>query len=177
MQGQVQEFGASKAGKPKIKVSGNWYFCKTDRDTGEPMFDKPVLNQMIDMVTGSFVMGESTFLTLESWKPANVIHPTGPVRTQSAPRAQAPQRPAQGAATPSPYIEEATLRYISNVLGNLCAAKTITQPGQLLAWFNAAKLAHEGKSSGTPFSDALPGREPGSDDNYEPSRTADGDRT
>lgn len=161
--GTVQEFGASKAGKPKIKVSGKWYFCKTDRDTGEPAFDKPSLNQMIEMVTGSFEMGENTFFTLESWKPVCSV------ATQSAPRQQAPQRPAQGAATPATYIEEASLRFISNVVGQAIAAKTITTPGQILAWFNGAKSALEGKPSGTPFSDALPGRElpsrePGQDD-------------
>jgi hypothetical protein len=160
--GTVQEFGQSKAGKPKIKVSGNWYFCKTDKDSGEPVFDKPGLGQVIDMVTGSFQMGDNTFLTLESWKPSG-----GSTPTQSATR-QAPQRPSPS-AQPAAYIDEASLRFISNVVGQAIAAKTITTPGQILAWFNSAKSALEGKPSAAAFDDALPERVPGADDDYRPS--------
>lgn len=158
--GTVQEFGASKAGKPKIKISGNWYFCKTDKDTGQPAFDKPALNQAIEMVTGSFVTGENTFLTLESWKPV------GATQSQRASQSIAQTGPSAKTEPAPAYIDEASLRFISNVVGQAIAAKTISTPGQMLAWFTAAKLALEGKQSPTPFSDNLPGREPGSDDDY-----------
>lgn len=155
MQGQVQEFSQSKSGKPKIKVSGKWYFCKTDRDTGEAVFDKPALNQMIEMTTGSFQMGENTFATLESWRPAGAV-------TQIS--TSQPQRAAQPAPSAN-YIDEASLRFISNVVGQALAAGTIKTPGEISAWFSAAKAALEGKPAAEPFSDRMPG----ADDDYHPA--------
>lgn len=157
MIGQVQELNRSAGGKPKAKIAGVWYFLPTDRDTGQG--DSPLVNQSVEYDIGeSFTMGDKTFQTISRWRPAGQSQP---VQTQSAPRAsQSPPQRQAPLPTAATYIDEASLRFISNVIGQAIAAKTITTPGQILAWVTSAKLALEGKASATPYSDPLPPREP-----------------
>jgi hypothetical protein len=157
MIGTVQEIGQSKGGKPKAKIAGKWYFLPTDRDTGHG--DSPAVNQSIEFEEGIPFGDNGQFLTISKWRPAG---------QQARPQPAQQQRPAPQAAKPAEYIDEASLRFISNVVGSAIAAKTITTPGQVSAWFNAAKAALEGKGAEIPFSDDVP---PMTDDNYEPTNT------
>lgn len=125
----VQEIGKTQKGTPRAKINGEWYFL--GRGIGAP----PV-GQSLEIKEGTFQFADGKDAkTIEAW------------------------RPAQAGSTPAPsqpnaaYIEEANLRFISNVVGSAIAAKTITEPGQVLAWFNAAKNALVGKSADIPFAD------------------------
>lgn len=144
MQVTVQELAKSSGGKPKCKAGGKWYFLQTDKDTG--VGASPAVGQSIEIRTGSFTMGDKTFETIEAWRPAQADQPQA---TQGL-RRDAP------APTTANYIEEASLRFISNVVGQAIAAKTISEPGQILAWFTAAKAALEGKAAPAPYDDAMP---------------------
>lgn len=155
----VQELGASKGGKPKVKANGVWYFLNDDVS--------PTVGQSIEIKTGSFSIDGKTFQTIEAWRP--------PQNGQG----QAPAR--QGTAAPSgksDYLQEAELRYISNIMAKAIESKLITEPAQLLSWYQGAKAAHEGKPAAIPFNDNIPiGRVPGSDDEgYEQMGTAAGGR-
>jgi hypothetical protein len=146
----VQELAKSSGGKPKCKAGGVWYFLPTDKDTGQGT--SPAVGQQIEIRTGSFTMGDKTFQTIEAWRPA---------QSQQEPQQNQAPRPAiQGAATQANYIDEASLRFISNVVGQAIAAKTISSPGQILGWFTAAKAALEGKPAPAPFDDEIPQGDP-----------------
>jgi hypothetical protein len=132
----VQEYGQSQSGKPKVKASGNWYFL--DKSVEQ----KPPLGP-VEIKEGSFTMGDKTFKTIEAWRPVG-----GNGQTQH--HAQAP------AAPPAGYIDEASMRFISNCVGSAITAGTIKEPGQILAWFQAAKAALHGGEADQPFDDRIP---------------------
>lgn len=141
----VQELGKSGGGKPKCKANNVWYFLPTDKDTGEG--NSPAVGQVIEIKTGFFEMGNppKRFETIEAWRPAGQSQPQQPA-TQPQQQRQAP------AADPSQaFIGQG---FISNVVGQAIAAKTITEPGQILAWFMGAKAALEGKPAPAPFDDS-----------------------
>jgi hypothetical protein len=140
----VQEVGQSKSGKPKVKAGGNWYFMGGSRDTGP--INPPVVGQTIEARTGSFMIDGKGFLTIEAWR-----------LPQANQAGQGPQR--QAPPPPAGYIDEASLRFISNVVGSAIAAGTVKDPGQVNSWFQAAKNALEGKSAPIPFDDTVPGKE------------------
>lgn len=131
--GVVQEWGKSSKGTPKVKIGGEWYF------QGRGLQTKPELGQ-----TGSFtykLFGDRNNLrSLESWN----VHNSPPRANGEAPKA------------PAGYIDEASMRFISNVVGSAITAGAIKEPGQVLAWHNAAKLALQGKPAGEPFDDDVP---------------------
>jgi hypothetical protein len=131
----IQEYGASQSGLPKTKASGKWYFL--GKSLGQPP-----MGQQVEIKEGSFAMGNKTFPTIEAWRrPAG-----GNASTQiDAPAPSAP---------PAGYVDEATMRFISNCVGSAIMAKTITEPGQILSWYQAAKSAHEGKPAPIPFDDS-----------------------
>lgn len=126
---QVQEYGKSAGGKPKVKASGKWFFLGRD-------IEQPPLGASVEIKEGSFKAGDATFATIEAWRPA------GGGNTQQPP-----------AAPPAGYVDEASMRFISNCVGSAIAAGTIKEPGQLLSWFQAAKAALEGKQAPDPFGD------------------------
>jgi hypothetical protein len=134
----VQEYGQSQSGAPKVKASGNWYFLNKD-------LDKPPMGQ-IEIKEGSFKMGDKTFKTIEAWRPAG-----GNGQTQHTGASPSPAVPPAG-----DYIDEASMRFISNCVGQAIAAKTITEPGQILPWFEAAKAALRGDEAAKPFNDSIP---------------------
>jgi hypothetical protein len=138
----VQELGTSQGGKPKCKANNVWYFLPTDKDTGQGA--SPSVGQSIEIRAGSFKMGDKTFQTIEAWRPAG--------QQQSAPTSQSAPRAPQPDASQA-FIGQG---FISNVVGQAIAAKTITEPGQILPWFNAAKAALEGKAAPAPFDDRIP---------------------
>jgi hypothetical protein len=127
----VQEFSKSQSGRPKVKASGEWYFL--NQDLGNPPLGP------VEIKEGSFRMGDKTFKTIEAWR-----LPSG----NSAPA----QQPTQA----NGYIDEASMRFISNCVGSAIMAKTIIEPGQILPWFLAAKAATEGKHAPIPFDDRIP---------------------
>lgn len=131
----AQELGQSKNGAPKVKASGTWYFL--NKKLGSPPIGVP-----IEIREGSF--GDNNqFKTIEDWRPAG-----GNGQTQH--HAQAP------AAPPVDYVDEATMRFISNCVGSAISSGTIKEPGQILAWFSAAKAAISGQKAPIPFDDRVP---------------------
>lgn len=147
----VQELGKSSGGKPKCKANNVWYFLPTDKDTGEG--PSPLVGQVVEIRTGSFEAGGKTFQTIEAWRPKS--QDSQNQQSQPSPQAQQ-QRPAAPIDTSQAFIGQG---FISNVVGQAINAKTITEPGQILAWFNAAKNALEGKPAAEPFSDPLPAQQ------------------
>lgn len=133
---QIQEYGQSKNGAPKVKASGVWYFLGRG-------LDKPPLSASIEIREGSFG-DQGQHKTIEAWRPAG-----GNGHSQQQ-HAQAP------AAPPAGYVDEASMRFISNCVGSAITAKTITEPGQISSWFKAAKAALEGKDAPIPFDDRVP---------------------
>lgn len=133
---QVQEFGQSAGGKPKVKASGKWFFL--GRDIGQPP-----LGASVEIKEGSFRAGDSTYPTIEAWRP------TG--GNGSPPQQQNASAPA---APPAGYVDEASMRFISNCVGSAIMAKTITEPGQIRQWFQSAKAAT--KDLPAPFDDRIP---------------------
>ena len=158
----VQELGQSKGGKPKCKANGKWYFLPTDKDTG--FGNSPTLGQVIEIEEGKPFGDEGQFLTISRWRPAgNVGQTAGASKGDGNRIAPTPtQAPIQTADVHQAFIGQG---FISNVVGSAIAAGLIKSPGQVLDWYNAAKLALEGKKAAVPFSDNLPRpREPGQDD-------------
>lgn len=151
----VQEHGQTKSGNPKVRANGKWYFLA--RDIGAP----PAVGATVEIRTGSFTMGEppKVFETIEAWRPAGQVQPTVAQPSYAPPNqqyaAQTSARPAKQEPVDE-YIDEASLRYISNVVGQAIAAKTIVEPGQILAWHLAAKASLKNQSAPVPFDDRIP---------------------
>jgi hypothetical protein len=132
----VQELGQSKNGAPKVKASGTWYFLNKK-------LDNPPVGSTVDIKEGSF--GDNNqFKTIEAWRPVG-----GNGQTQH--HAQAPAAPPAGE-----YVDEASMRFISNCVGSAISSGTIKEPGQILAWFQAAKAAISGQKAAIPFDDRIP---------------------
>jgi hypothetical protein len=132
---QVQELGKSKNGAPKVKASGTWYFLNKK-------LDDPPVGSSIEIKEGSF--GDNNqFKTIEAWRSA------GGNGSQQH-NAQAP------AAPPADYVDEASMRFISNCVGSAIQCGTIKEPGQILSWFQAAKAAISGQKAAIPFDDRVP---------------------
>jgi hypothetical protein len=130
----VQEHGASKGGKPKVKASGNWYFLGSD-------ISQPALGITIEIREGSFTMGDTTFKTIEAWRPAPSNN-------------AAPAQAAVAGKPPAGYVDEATLRFISNCVGSAITAQTIKEPSQISAWVRGARAAITETADG--FDDKIP---------------------
>jgi hypothetical protein len=126
---QVQEYGKSSGGKPKVKASGKWFFLGKE-------IEQPPMGTSVEIKEGSFRAGDKTFATIEAWRPA------GGGNAQQPP-----------AAPPAGYVDEASMRFISNCVGSAISAQTIKEPGQILSWFQAAKAALDGKRAADPFGD------------------------
>lgn len=129
---QIQEYGKSAGGKPKVKASNRWFFLGRD-------IESPPLGASVEIKEGSFKAGDATFATIEAWRPA------GGGNAQQSP-----------AAPPAGYVDEASMRFISNCVGSAISAGAIKEPGQISAWFQAGKAALEGKPAPIPFDDRVP---------------------
>lgn len=134
----VQEYGQSQSGSPKVKASGKWYFLNKS-------LERPPLGP-IEIKEGAFQMGNppKTFETIEAWRPVG-----GNGSTQH--NAQAPAAPPAG-----DYVDEASMRFISNCVGSAITSGVIKEPGQILAWFTGAKAAISGQKAPIPFDDRVP---------------------
>lgn len=126
----VQEHGLSKGGKPKVKASGKWYFLARD-------IAQPPIGAAVEIQEGSFKAGDSTFATIEKWRT-----PEGQQQTSGKP--------------PAGYIDEASMRFISNCVGSAITSGTIKEPGQIRAWFQAAKAALSPPADEPEFDDRIP---------------------
>jgi len=133
----VQEYGQSQSGSPKVKASGKWYFLNKS-------LDRPPMGA-VEIKEGSFQMGDKTFPTIEAWRPAG-----GNGHTQHN------AQPAPAAPPAGDYVDEASMRFISNCVGSAITSGTIKEPGQILAWFTAAKAALNGQKAPIPFDDRVP---------------------
>lgn len=137
----VQELGKSKNGAPKVKASGVWYFLNKK-------LDSPGVGSSIEIREGSF--GDNNqFKTIEAWRSA------GGTGSQQ-------HNGSATAAPPAGYVDEASMRFISNCVGSAITSGAIKEPGQIGSWFKAAKAALEGKDAPIPFDD----RVPSDDDNW-----------
>jgi hypothetical protein len=134
----VQEFGQSQSGSPKVKASGKWYFLNKS-------LERPPLGQ-IEIKEGAFQMGNppKTFETIEAWRPVGA-------NGSQQHNAQAP-----AAAPAGDYVDEASMRFISNCVGSAIQCGTIKEPGQIFSWFTAAKAALNGQKAPIPFDDRVP---------------------
>lgn len=127
MIGTVQELGASKNGKPKVKIDGIWYFAgRCDISTVKP-------GNVLDFTFSEF--GEprngKRMRGLDNWaftSQASIPH---------AAEVQA----KLGEPAPSNYIDEAELRFISNVVGSAISAGTLKEPQDVTKWAIAARGA------------------------------------
>jgi hypothetical protein len=132
----VQELGKSKNGAPKVKASGTWYFLNKT-------LDSPNVGSTVEIREGSF--GDNNqFKTIEAWRPAGGNGHSTQQRNASAPT-----------APPAGYVDEASMRFISNCVGSAITAGHCKEPGQINAWFKAAKAALEGKDAPIPFDDHI----------------------
>jgi hypothetical protein len=137
MQGVVNERGASQRGTPKLKIDGTWYVAsKLNLDGIE---------------SGSRV----------EFEPSTFPGQNGPVKCINSIR---PVQASGGGGAPAKVAnavsDDATMRFISNIVGSAVTAKTITEPAQIAAWYQAAKMAATAP--------ALPVRRPPSDDEPPP---------
>lgn len=147
----IQEHGQTKSGNTKVKSNGKWYFLA--RDIGAA----PAVGATIEIREGSFMMGDppKEFATIEAWRPVGQVPPQAAAPAQQTRPAFHNQGPSKQAPADE-HIDEAKLRYISNVVGQAIAAKTIVEPGQVLAWFQAALASLKNQSAPVPFDDRIP---------------------
>jgi len=97
----------------------------------------------VEIREGSFTFPDGKLQkTIEAWRPIN-----GANATPAAPPPPAPN---------ADYIDEASLRFISNVVGSAITAGAIKSPGQVLSWFQSAKAALTGKPATNSFDDDIP---------------------
>ena len=136
----VQEYGKSQGGSPKVKANGVWYFLNKD-------CQQPPLGP-VDIKVGSFQMGNppKSFATIEDWRPAG-----GNGQTQHNGASPSPAAPPAG-----DYTDEATMRFASNCVGSAITSGVIMEPGQILAWYQAALKATKGQPAPIPFDDRVP---------------------
>ncbi len=127
MIGTVQELGARKNGKPKVKIDGIWYFAgRCDISTVKP-------GNVLDFTFSEF--GEprngKRMRGLDNWaftSQASIPH-------------AAEVQDKRGEPASSNYIDEAELRFISNVVGSDISAKTILVGPEVTGWALAAQEA------------------------------------
>lgn len=117
----MTEAGKTSTGKQKLKIGGHWYYLGRALKGASP-----AVGTAIDLKYSLF--GDKGDLrSLEAWRPS-----------QDAKAAQA--------ATPVPAgIDEASLRFISNVVGSAIMSGACKDPVAVSIWFNAAKGALECK--------------------------------
>ena len=115
----VIDVGKTPKGRPTVKGAG-------ERDgylVGDEVHTVPAVGQTIEARITSSTRGDKTYLWLNEWR---LVAQTAsaPVHINS---------PSVAAATP-----DASLRFISNVVGQAIQAKTISKPEEIKAWAVAA---------------------------------------
>lgn len=132
MFGVLQEFGRSKAGNPKLKIDGRWY------PAGRNNLDGLVEGGRVEYEEGSFPGSDGKPVAcINKIRPAPVANGPGPVSGAVGAIVS-----RQSAVIPvSAPVDEASLRFISNVVGSAIAAKTLDSPTDIRAWTLAAREA------------------------------------
>jgi hypothetical protein len=114
--GIIQEIGKTSKQTPKIKVNGGWVYA------GKLSIDGMIVGRTIEYFTSDFqVAPGKTIQMIESWAPAK----------------DAPLTPQ--APLPPRGMDEAHLRFCSNVVGSAISSGAIKAPADIGAWFCAAK--------------------------------------
>ena len=132
--GTVQQFGASKNGKPKVQIDSQWYFLGKTEMTGVSVGDR------ISFEAKAF--GERGDLWgLQKWAkvPAssNGVH-ADPPKPSLAPH---PSAPYATPSTPTGSLDEPMRQTCSNIIANLARAGTLKSPDELDVWIAAIKAA------------------------------------
>lgn len=118
--GTVNEFCQSRSGKPQVKIDGAYYFVGKCNIDGMSVGDK------IEFESNLFG-DRMTLKGLQTWK-----------RAQGAAPAAAN---GNGARVINAVSDDATMRFISNVVGSAITAGTIKDPKDIAPWYRAAKAA------------------------------------
>lgn len=130
--GQVTEIGKTQKGKMKFKIGGQWYY------EGRALSGSyPNPGQSVE-VRYTLFGDKGDLRSLEVWRPVS--------------NGSAPVASVQSATG----LDEASLRFISNVVGSAITAGAIKDPGQVNSWFQSAKAALSGKAADIPFDDHIP---------------------
>jgi hypothetical protein len=133
MQGVVNERGASQRGTPKLKIDGTWYVAsKLNLDGIE---------------SGSRV----------EYEPGSFPGQNGPVKCINSIRpVQAASGNGATAKVANAVSDDATMRFISNVVGSAITAGTLKTPAEIAAWYRAAKKAATAPAGDPEFDDDIP---------------------
>lgn len=133
MFGTVQEMNPSKSGKSmKLKINGKWLTAG-----GRVNLDGVSAGGYVEYEEGSFPGSDGTMIAcINRIRPAQA----GAAIAQQG-SSQPPCGVINGGAPQSAAVDEASLRFISNVVGSAIAAKTIENPTDVRAWTLAAREA------------------------------------
>lgn len=130
---QIQEVSKTQSGSFKAKINGVWHICNRKITAAPPV-------GAVEVEVGNWHTNDGKDIpTIERWR-----------ETKQADASQAAPLPA-----PKNYMDEASLRYISNVVGSAITAGTLKEPGQILSWYLGAKNSLEGKGTSVPFDDTI----------------------
>jgi hypothetical protein len=120
MIGIVNEIGTTQAGKPKVKIGEVWFY------PGRCPIDGMVVGKTIEYFCSPFKTSSGKELMgLESWTPTI---PQAPLPNDAPGAANAP-------------LNEAELRFVSNVVGSAVAGGSCKTPSEVRSWFLSAKAA------------------------------------
>jgi len=149
-EGVVEEFGFSNNHKPKVKISGQWYYLGNTRLDGVAAGDTLSFEWVSFKAEGM----RSAIRSLQSWgHVARSAPPKAPSAPPSTPPPSIPPSPgpvpSSAAQTPSPIslegqplYNEGELRLISNFMA--AVAPKIEKPAQVSEWFRAIGCAVRG---------------------------------
>ena len=112
----VIDVGQTPKGRPTIKAAGD----KDGLLVSNDVKTVPKVGQTIEARVSSSVFNGKTSFWLNEWRLAESLPP---------------EAPEHGRATATP---DASLRFISNVVGQAIQAKTISKPEEIKAWAVAA---------------------------------------
>lgn len=139
--GIVNERGQSQRGTPKLKIDGTWYVAsRMNLDGIEP-------GARVEYEPGSFPTQDGK--QIKCINRIRIVAPAG-------------SGPANGNGKANPAVsDDAEMRFISNVVGQAIAAKTLVEPTDIPKWVAAAKGAirpQKGSHSeeSPPFDDDIP---------------------
>lgn len=123
MIGTVQELGTTKNGKAKLKIDGTWFFA------GRCNVSSVQVGHKLDFTWSPFG-DKGQFKGMDAWGFANETNAKGG-QTRDVPIPK-----------PDPnYLDEPSLRFISNVVGSAITAQTLKDPTEVTKWALAAKSA------------------------------------
>ena len=127
-QGTVQGYATSRNGKPTVTIDGQLYYLGKTQLTAE-------VGERISFEAKAF--GERGDLWgINKW---GKLPSNGSQQMETRP--PAPLHPYTADPIPTVASDDATLRFISNCVGQAIKAKTITDPTDIEIWVSAARNA------------------------------------